>query len=109
MDIKSWIEKTGINAKELRFLKSPSYPYIVFVDDILVRGSDDMMKIITEHTTSIELYTKTINQDEASTKIEELILNDLGVDFTRRREWIEEESHFLTVYNFEFLEKKRRR
>lgn len=109
MDIKSLIEKTGINAKELRFLKAPSYPYIVFTDDILVNGSDDMRKIIIEHTTAIELYTKSINQDEASTKIEEFILNDLNVGFSRRREWIDEESHFLTTYSFTFLEKKGRR
>lgn len=108
MDIKSWLETTGINTKELRFLKAPNYPYIVFNDAITVRGTDNMLHILTEHVTSVELYTKSINQDDSSTKIEELILDDLNVEFTRQRVWVEEESHFLTIYNFTFLEKERR-
>lgn len=107
MDIKEWIETTGIKAKEIRFLKTPGYPYIIFYDEQLVRGSDNMNVILTEHTTSIELYTKTI-EDESFEKIENLIISDLHVGFRRRREWIDEESHFLTTYNFEFLEKVRR-
>lgn len=109
MDLKELLSGIGINAKELRFLKSPTYPYVVFTDDISVDGSDNMKRIIIEHTASIELYTTSINQDEASTKIEELILNNLNVSFSRRREWIDEESHFLTTYSFTFLEKKGRK
>lgn len=108
MDIKDWIETTGIKAKEIRFLKQPEYPYIIFFDEQYIKGSDNMKSIIKEHTVTIELYTKTINQNESSDKIENLILNDLEVEFRRSREWIDTDSNFLTKYDFVFLEKVRR-
>lgn len=109
MDIKEIITKeTGIKSREIRFLTPPGYPYIVFNDENYCHGSDDNKVLIINHTVSLELYTKTINQDESSDKVEKLILDIFGTNYIRRREWIESEEHYLTVYDFEFLEKKRR-
>ncbi|MGX4598963.1 hypothetical protein [Faecalimicrobium sp. JNUCC 81] len=108
MDIKELIDTTGIKSKEIRFLKPPGYPYIIFNDEQSVRGSDNKKSIVIDHVTSIELYTKEINQDDSSVKIENLILDELETNYKRTREWIEEESHYLTIYDLEFTEKKRR-
>lgn len=108
MEIKDILEKTGIKSKEIRFLKQPLHPYIVFYDDKVYRGSDNKKSIVIDHSTTIELYTKEINQDDASIKLENVLMDELEVDFKVRREWIEEEAHFLTVYDFKFIENKRR-
>lgn len=109
MDLKDIItDETNIKSKEIRFLTPPGYPYIVFNDEQHCYGSDNKKSLIIKHTVSLELYTKTINQDESSDKVENLILNILGTDYRRRRDWIDSEEHYLTVYDFEFSDKKRR-
>ena len=109
MDIKEVIaNETGIKTREIRFLTPPGHPYIVFNDENYCYGSDNNKVLIINHTVSLELYTKIINQDESSDKVEKLILDTFCTDYRRCRELIESEEHYLTVYDFEFLEKKRR-
>lgn len=106
MDIKEWLETTGYKVKEIRFLKAPPYPYIIFTDEQLKRGPYGN-SVIIEHDLSIKLYTETIKQDNSNKKVEKLI-EDLGFEYIKSTEWIEGEAHFQTTYDFIFIEKKKK-
>lgn len=104
MDVKTWLETTGYKVKEVRFLKPPAYPYIIFFDNTDTRGADDQ-NFITDHDVIVELYSESIDK-EAETKIEALF-DQKAFEYRKSREWIESEAHFQTLYEFEFTEKRR--
>lgn len=102
LDVKAWLETTGIKTAEERFLTPPAYPYIVFTDDPEVRGSDSK-NCIANRDISIELYSDKVNK-EAEGKIKAL-LDEKAITYKRDRTWIDTEKHFQTVYDFNLIEK----
>ncbi|MCT8978655.1 hypothetical protein N4T77_18865 [Clostridium sp. CX1] len=102
LDIKIWLETTGMKVAEERFLKPPALPYIVFLEEIDVSGAD-YKNCIADRNISIELYSNKINR-EAESKIENL-LNEKSISYKRGRAWIETEMFFQTVYDFQLIEK----
>ena len=107
MDIKEWLDVgTGFTWKELRYLKTPSLPYNIFIDDAVYRGADNLNNII-EHNISLEHYSETIDSDNE--KIIENFLNEEELSFEKNREWLHEEEMYVVVYSIEtFLEKVRK-
>jgi hypothetical protein len=102
LDVKSWLETTGMKVSEVHFVSPPSYPYIIFIDETVMRGADSK-NCIADRTLSIELYSEKINH-ESETKIETL-LNEKFLEYKRARIWIQSEKHFQTVYDFNLTEK----
>lgn len=107
MDIKKWFENgTGLKIKELRYLKMPQLPYNIYIDDTTYRGADLKNNII-EHNVTIEHYSESIEKSNES--IIENFLNKEEFFFVKRREWLEEEKMFVTLYELDtFLEKVRK-
>lgn len=107
MDIKSWFETgTGMKIKELRYLKMPLLPYNIFIDDTVYRGADLRNNII-EHNVSIEHYSEVV--DKENEEIIEDFLDKEEKHFTKTREWLQDESLYVTVYELDtFLEKVKR-
>ena len=101
LDIQTWLETTEIPVKKLRFLKSPSFPYIVWLESSETRGADSRNLIISRDI-AVELYFET--EDGAEANIETL-LNALPVEFSKETVWLTDEKMFETIYNFELEEK----
>lgn len=103
LDIKEWLSKTDYKTAEVRFLKPPPLPYIIFIEEQDIGGADGLNNIISRKIT-LELYSEVIDS-EAESKIENLI-NDQLFNFKKSRTWIESEKFFQTMYDFEFVEKR---
>lgn len=104
MNIKDMLEKgTGLTWKELRYLKTPGFPYFIFIDDTYIRGADKWNNII-EHNLTLEYYNEVI--DESYEKKIQDFLNNEDFEYKKNREWLSEEKMYMTVYEIEtFLEK----
>lgn len=102
LDVKSWLETTGMKVAEGRFLKPPALPYVIFLDDVDVGGADNK-NCIARRSISVEMYSGKINH-EAEQKIE-LLLNEKSIEYKRNRTWIDTEKIFQTVYDFNLIEK----
>lgn len=103
LDVKAFLEQTGLPVREQRFLGVMPLPAIVFTDAVDMGGADLKNNLITRNI-GIEFYAETIDlADEA--KIE-LLLDSLPVSYTRTRDWIESEKFFSTIYEFTITERK---
>lgn len=102
LDVKAWLENTGMKVAEERFFKPPALPYIVFMEETNVSGAD-AKNCIADRDISVELYSEKINK-EAESKIE-VLLNEKSIKFKRNRTWIDSDKFFQTVYDFNFIEK----
>ncbi|WP_143316867.1 hypothetical protein [Clostridium sp. HBUAS56017] len=101
-DVKAWIKATGMEVAENCFIKPPSLPYVIFTEEIKVRGADNK-NCIADRSVSAELYSDRINH-EAEEKVENL-LNEKSIEYKKNRTWIDSEKFFQTVYDFDFIEK----
>lgn len=102
LDVKTWLETTGMKVAEERFLKPPALPYIIFLEEADVSGGDNK-NCISNRIISVELYSDKINKI-AEKAIEDL-LNEKAIEYKRDRTWIETEMFFQTVYDFNLIEK----
>jgi len=102
LDIKAFLEQTGLPVREQRFLGVMPLPAIVFTDDLDIGGADLKNCLITR-SIGIEFYTETIDLGNES-RIEQL-LDNLPVSYTRHRDWIESEKFFSTIYEFTITER----
>lgn len=102
LDIKMWLETTGMKVAEGCFFKPPALPYVIFNQEDEVSGADNK-NCISDRDISIELYADKINR-EAEQKIEDL-LNEKSIEFKKSRTWIDSEKFFQTVYDFNIYEK----
>lgn len=104
MDVKEMLDSgTGLTWKELRYLKTPDFPYFIFIDDIYIRGADLHNNII-EHNLTLEYYNEVIDLNYEK-KIE-TFLNSEDYQYTKSREWLSEEKMFMTVYELDTFLKK---
>lgn len=102
LDVKAWLETTGLKVAEERFLKPSPLPYIVFLESTDVGGAD-FRNCIANRDISVELYSGKIDV-AAELKIEAL-LNEKSIEYKKNRTWIDSEKFFQTVYDFNLVEK----
>ena len=90
--------------RETKFVSPPkNETYAIYFDSFTRRGADGL-NLIKEHSYTIELYAY-YPDPEAEDKIEG-VFDDLGLEYDKSdRTWIESEHLYLTVYNFEHIEK----
>lgn len=107
MNVKKWFEDgTSLKIKELRYVKTPSLPYNIFIDDMTYRGADRLNNIIA-HNITLEHYHNGV--EKSNEKIIDDFLNREEIQFDKSREWLEEEKTWITIYELEpFLEKIRK-
>lgn len=102
LDIKTWLENTGMKVAEERFLKPPAPPYVIFTDNIDIGGADNK-NCIADRNISIELYSLKI--DHISENLIENLLNEKAINYKRDRIWLDTEMLFETIYDFKLIEK----
>lgn len=102
LDVKTWLETTGMKATEVSFKKPPPLPYIIILESEDVRGADTK-NLIRDRDITIELYSDKIDK-EAEQKIENL-LNEKSIEYKKDRAWLESGRFFQTMYDFNLLEK----
>lgn len=95
----------GVQHREVRFIQPPAGTYAVWFDSQDHRGSDSNIRIIG-HETRIELYSPKIDAS-AEAAIEEQFQIRGQAFFKDDRLWLKDEQKFMTVYSFEYLEKRR--
>ncbi len=103
LDVKAFLELTGLPVREQRFLGVMPPEAIVFTDTVEIGGADLKNNLVT-HNIGIEFYSETIDLVNEA-KIE-LLLDNLPISFTRNRDWIESEKFFATRYEFTLMERK---
>lgn len=103
LDVKAFLEQTGLPVREQRFLGVMPLPAIVFTDVIDMGGADLKNNLITRNI-GIEFYAETVDLENEA-KIE-LFLDSLPIQYTRTRDWIESEKFFSTIYEFTIIERK---
>lgn len=102
LNIKQWLELTGMKVAENCFFKPPALPYIVFSDHIEISGADEK-NCLADRNISVELYSERINKEKEL--LIENLLNEKAINFKKDRTWIDSEKYFQTVYDFKLYEK----
>jgi len=102
LDVKSFLEKTGMKVSENYFSNPPALPYIIFSDTMSVKGADSR-NCLLDRSITVELYSKKIIEEKE--KIIENLLNEKSIKFVKNRTWIDSENFFQTVYDFNLYEK----
>lgn len=102
LEIKQWLEITGMKVAEERFLNPPPLPYIIFKDETDVSGADNK-NCIANRNINIELYSDRI--DKVAENEIEVLLNEKSISYFKSRTWIQEEMFFETMYDFNLIEK----
>lgn len=102
LDIKTWLEGTGLKVARESFYSAPPLPYILFMESIVVRGADSINNL-ADRSVRVELYGKTI--DEAKEGLIEGLLNSKPVEYEKEQLWIASEKMYETIYSFDFTEK----
>ncbi|QNK41824.1 hypothetical protein [Caproicibacter fermentans] len=104
MDIKTWLEQAGEPVAETAFPPGedvPEMPYIVYLDDS-ERGGGDMKNLSRNHSLSVERYSETSEDN----KMLEALLDTQAIKYTKEKQWLTDEECFMTVYNFDILERE---
>lgn len=102
LDIETWLETTGLKVSEERFVKPPQLPYVIFTENSDIGGADDK-NCIVDRSISIELYSLKVDR-VSEAKIENL-LNLKAIQYSKDRIWIDTETLFETVFDFNLIEK----
>ena len=99
MNMKTWLETTGLTTAEEQFNSPPTRPYVTFSDDITA-GYLDLSHKQLVHNMSVRLYESAIDTvDEAL--IEALITSLPETPrYNKQREWDDFEKFFVTIYDF---------
>lgn len=105
LDIKEWLNTTGIAFENTVWKNPPAYPYGVFLDESNARGADEKL-FIKEHELNIEIYSDTEKGIALAERSIDSILCESGVSYTcLGREWDDQEKHFQSSYHFSLTEK----
>lgn len=112
MDLKEILKKgTNLPTAENHFIKPPKLPYLIFNQNKDVRGiSKD--NLVIDSDVSVELYTSKIDK-ELEKKVKEVIIDDIlnvsnnddEIEISQNREYIESEQMYMTVFDFNLIEK----
>lgn len=103
LDVKKFLATTGLEVAETCFIKPPSLPYIIFLEDVEENGADFKNNILSRDIT-VELYSQKINREKE--KLIEELLKEKSIKFKKERLYIDSEKFFQTVYDFSLYEKE---
>lgn len=103
LEIKTWLESTGLSVEFVSFEKAPALPFIAYLENRDVYGSD-MENLLVEREITIELYAKRPGSDSES--IIEHLLDEKAFDYQKTIIWLPSERCHMIVYNFKFTERK---
>ncbi|MEF2699885.1 MAG: hypothetical protein U0N08_01795 [Oscillospiraceae bacterium] len=93
----------GLPFREICWQKPPDAPYGVYLRGTIRRGAD-LKNCISEHSISLELYSRT--PDPASERKIEAALDALPVQYSKtERQWLNTELLYMTIYDFEIIRK----
>lgn len=97
----------GVQHRQNRFVKPPAETYALWMDDISTDGPDCAPTSIFTHDITIELYEYTPDA-EAEAAIESA-MSEKGLRWTKQdRYWIEVEQLYQVIYEFSYIEKRRK-
>jgi hypothetical protein len=102
LDVKPWLEQTGLKVAETAFQKSPPLPFIVFLDTQDQSGADFRNCIVSREIT-IELYSNKV--DAVNEKKIKDLLHEKSIAYKKERIWHEGEKHYQTIFDFNLYEK----
>lgn len=103
LDVKIWLQSTGLPVEFVAFEKPPQLPYVVILEDQSVFGADECNLIVTRSLT-VELYSRT-SISSAENDLE-LLFNQKSVEYSKSTLWLPNERCYMVVYNFEITERK---
>jgi len=103
LNVKTWLETTGLKVAEESFFKAPPLPYIVFMETRTVDGADDV-NLKVQRTITIELYSSEIDSI-IEKKIEDL-LDEKAFSYQKDRSFINSDGFYQTIYEFVVTERK---
>lgn len=95
----------GMPYRRTRFPSPPADTYAVYMDNVETDGPDGVPCIYT-HSTSVELYEPA--PDDAAEKQTEDAICAAGLQYQKQdRIWLQDEQRYMTVYDFDWIEKRR--
>lgn len=103
LNLKTWLEETGLTVGEVKFRTPPKLPYIIFRTSDTVTGPDEANLLITRDV-SVELYSEKI--DEVSEKAITDLFDAKAFAYEKEREWIATDSFFQTTFDLTITERK---
>lgn len=102
--VEKILNAAGVIFAEGSFRQPPKTTYAVYLDDIEVRGADDI-NLLENHSVTIELYAYS-KDIETEHRIEQAF-DDFGLPYEKQsRTWIQEEQLYQVIYEFEYLSRK---
>lgn len=105
--INKILKPTALPYKEARFQKPPAGAYVVYMDDVTTDGPDGKPCILT-HGITFEVYAPTLNAAKAAETAIETELTAAGLQWSKQAAyWLQTEQLYQTVYEFEYIEKRR--
>ncbi|WP_428817317.1 hypothetical protein ACQR2L_13685 [Clostridium butyricum] len=102
INIKEWLETTGLSVAETYFKKATKLPYIIFIIDENNSGADNQL-CICDRDITVEVYSDIINREKE--KLIEDLLKEKSINYSKSRTWIDSEKFFQTSYDFNLYEK----
>lgn len=105
--VSELLTKAGVKHRKNRFVKPPAVTYALWMDDITADGPDCAPTSIFTHDITIEVYE--YEPDDAVEAAIEDVLNEAGLHWTKQdRYWIEVEQLYQVIYEFSYIEKRRK-
>jgi len=101
MDVKAWIETTGLTVAQNIWIDVPAKPYIRFTDYIEA-GYHTLTRKKLTHNLTIELYSDEV--DAVSESAIEALLSPLDERYTKEQEWNGSELQTNYTCSFDELE-----
>lgn len=102
--VEKILNAAGIKFAESSFRQPPKTTYAVYLDDVEVRGADNI-NLLEEHSVTIELYE--YSKDIKAEHCIEQAFDDFGMPYEKQsRTWIHEEQLYQVIYEFNYIAKK---
>lgn len=103
--VEAILRDAGVNFRETRFQSPPNGTYAVYDDFVSVDGPDGVNMTYT-HEISVEVYEP--KSDKETERAIEDALDDYGLHYTKRRYWLQDEQRYQVIYEFTYIEKRRK-
>lgn len=96
----------ALPGRRSRFVSPQAERYVVWLDDIETDGPDGMPPSIFRHAVTLELYTS--KPDSVAEAALEGAMSVRGLHWSKQeRYWIASEQMYQTLYEFNYIEKRR--